>query len=330
MLTSDMTEAETIARIRELFRAHIPESNAWLEPSTMSVVSTVLGGMGWTIIQEARTGLEARAMPDTAQGAALDAIASRPPFNLLRRGATYAAGWLSVAFTSSQTIAVGDSFTRSDGVKYTVVCAFTGTTGEIQVQAVTAGTTGNAAFGMPFNDPRGVVTSAGITGGYGAETNDELRDRLYRTVQGGYFGSVGSIEALVGNVQGVGKATACGGDCGPVTVYVAMQGGTIPTAADIAWVQGAFSDPCSMPAHVCVNILPAVAKTLVVRVNEACGVDVSALIAEKLLPSLNIGQTVTAADIVALFAANGVSAGVASVDGNPGDGGIWTSVQVLT
>jgi uncharacterized phage protein gp47/JayE len=324
-----MTEVQAIARARELFLAHIPESNAWLEPSHLSIVATVIGGMGWSILQEARNGLEARAMPDTAQGEYLDAIAARPPFNTLRRAATNAQGALSVAFTASQSIAVGDIFTRSDGVKYEVQCAFTGTTGQIRVKAVDAGTIGNAAAGMPFNDTRGAVASTGIVGGYGVETDAELRDRMYRVAQAGYFGSVGSIEALVASVHGVGKATACGGDCGRVTVYAVMQGDAIPTAADLQWIEGAFANPCAMPAHVCVDILPAIAKTLVVTVSEACGVDVAAVLRAKLLPGLAIGQTVTAADVVAVLASSGVNVAVQSVSGNPGDGGVWTDVQVL-
>lgn len=329
MLNTDMTEAQTIARARELFRAHIPESNAWLEPSNMSVVATVLGGLGWTIMQEARNGIEARVMPDTAIGAHLDAIAARPPFNLLRRGATKATGVVSVAFTVSQSIAVGDSFTRSDGIKYLAQCSFTGTTGQIAVIAQSPGTAGNAISGMPFTDSRGTVTSLGIVGGYGAESDEELRDRIYRSVPGAYFGSVGSIEALVANVHGVSKVRACAMDCGPVVLFVALQGNAIPTATDIQWIEGAFADPCAMPAHTCVNIRPAIAKTLIVRVAEACGIDVAGLIRVKLLPGLGIGQTVTVADILALFAANGVTSTVLSVDGLPGDGGLWTEVQVV-
>lgn len=329
MLTTDMTEVQAIARARELFRAHIPESNAWLEPSHLSIVATVIGGMGWSILQEARNGLEARAMPDTAQGAYLDAIAARPPFNTLRRAATNAQGALSVAFTASQSIAVGDIFTRSDGVKYEAVCAFTGTSGQIRVRAVDPGTIGNAAAGMPFTDTRGSVTSLGVVGGYGVETDAELRDRMYRAVPARYFGSVGSIEALVASVHGVSKASACGGDCGRVSVYVAMHGDTIPTAADLQWIEGAFADPCAMPAHACADILPAVPKTLVVTVYEACGVDVAAILRAKLLPGLAIGQTVTAADVIAALAASGVNIAVHSVAGNPGDGGLWTDVQVL-
>jgi uncharacterized phage protein gp47/JayE len=333
MLTTDMTEVQAIARARELFRAHIPESNAWLEPSHLSIVATVIGGMGWSILQEARNGLEARAMPDTAQGQYLDAIAARPPFNTLRRAATNATGPLSVAFTISQSIAVDDIFTRSDGIKYAALCAFTGTAGQIQVRAVDPGTIGNAASGMPLTDARGTVTSMGIVGGYGIETEAELRDRMYRVVQAGYFGSVGSIEAMVESVHGVGKASACGGDCGRVSVFVAMQDNIIPTDADLQWIlqwiEGAFADPCAMPAHVCVDILPAVSRTLVVKVSEACGVDVAAVLRIKLLPGLAIGQTVTAADVVAVLASSGVNVSVVSVAGNPGDGGLWTDIQVL-
>lgn len=330
MLNSGMTEAEVIDRVRQTFRAHLPESNAWVEPSNLSVTATVFGGIAWSLMQEARNGIDARAMPETATGEYLDAIASRPPYNTLRRAETYAEGWVEVSFLDVNSIAVGDSFTRSDGVKYTVICAATLTAGVgmVKVRANVAGTTGNAVSGMPLEDTRGTVTSRGIVGGYGAETDDELRDRLYRLYPGPVFGSLSSVEGLVANVHGVGQAVACPSDCGPVTVYAAMQGNAIPSAADIAWIEGAFANPCSLPAFVCVTILPAIAKTLIVRLSEACGVNPLPAL-QAMIAGARIGQSFTIADVTLALSASGYTGQVLEVQGNAGDGGLFTAVSLV-
>lgn len=332
MLNPSQSASEVVDVVRNAFRAHLPESNAWIEPSNLSIVSTVLGGIAWTLMQEAAAGIDARLMPDTAVGEYLDAIAARPPYNTLRRGATYAEGWVSVSFAGVATIAVGDTFKRSDGVKYTAICAATLTNGagNVKVRASVTGTGGNAANGMPLEDTRGTVASLGIVGGYGAETDDELRDRLYRLFPGPVFGSPLSIQNLVANVHGVGQARAvtCGDGCGRQTVYVAMQGNTIPTDAELQWVNESFADPCSLPAFVCVDLLPAVGKVLRVRLSDDCGADAMPAL-NAMIARAQIGQAFTIADVTLALAASGYTGQVLEVQGNPYDDGLFTSVELL-
>lgn len=248
MFSSDISAADAVNAVRGVFRAHIPESNAWAEPNLMSVISQTLGALAVSALREARNGIDARVMPDTAEGVYLDALAARPPFNTFRQSAQKATGCIDVAFPGVVTVLTGEVFARSDGEAFVALCDATlalDGTGEIKVEAVNAGTDGNSVFGYPFTDPRGTAAACadGIGGGSEVESDDDLRNRLYSLIPDCNFGSLGSIERLALAAPRVRSAIACE-DAGTITVYVATSDPSIPTQIDVDTAQAIFDDPC--------------------------------------------------------------------------------------
>ena len=58
------------------------------KPNFFDVSSTVVGGIAWSAVNEARNGVDTRMNPQTAVGEYLDIIAATPPLNLTRLTAT--------------------------------------------------------------------------------------------------------------------------------------------------------------------------------------------------------------------------------------------------
>lgn len=306
MFTTEMSEREVVNAVRNTFKAFIPESNAWAEPNHMSVSAQVFGGLAFSALCEARGGVDARVMIDTAEGAYLDAIAARPPYNTTRLPASKASGDLDVTFPGVAVVLTGEVFTRDDGQEYTVLCDATldaDGVGVVKVEAVEAGVAGNAVYGYPFVDARGDVSVSlmGLNGGSAIECDDALKDRLYALQPFTQFGSVKSLEQYAVGLPGVASAKGCR-DIGGVDLYFTSDNGPIPTAGEVAAVQAAFDDPCRKMIGLCTRVRAATALTINVTITDPCpaGVsdaDMSAALTAWLDANAMLGQGFAGGDI---------------------------------
>lgn len=281
MFNSEMCEREIVNAVRNLFRAHIPESNAWAEPNHLSIVSKVFGGLAFSALQEARNGIDTRVLIDSVTGSYLDEIAARPPFSTTRLPAGFAEGCVDVCFPGVASLAIGDTLTREDGQTYSVTCDVTLDAegcGQVKVRADSDGPSGNAVFGTPFEDPRGdaAVCKDGISGGNEIECDDDLRDRLYSYQRECQFGSIASIEMRALGITGIRYAKACDG-MGGTSLYVGTKTGPVPTPSEIADVQAVFDDPCEKSPGVCVTVRGVVECPVDVVIQDNCPAGISAV-----------------------------------------------------
>lgn len=129
-----------------------------------------------------------------------------------RREATYAGGTVTV--TGSGTVPAGALFESTGGVRFEATREVQILdSGEVPVRAVVAGAGGNvpesAVTGIPVTIPgiSGVTNPAAMTGGYDAETDDELRYRYYLNVQEPpTSGNIAHYKQWALEVAGVGMA----------------------------------------------------------------------------------------------------------------------------
>jgi hypothetical protein len=204
-------EAEFIEAVRNVYKAYVPESDAWAQPNFFSINATIIGGLTWTAYNEAKNGIDLRVNPQTAQGEYLDIIAGTPPLNLTRYGPTQATGNVAVNFPAMTVVPAGYVFTTSAGVTYRVTAntALTAGVGTVPVVSNGTGTAQNSLVNQPLPSSDGMAVSLGIYGGNDTETDDQLRDRMYgERSKAHFFGSACSYEDVLKGLPGVTRAWA--------------------------------------------------------------------------------------------------------------------------
>lgn len=118
-LVDATNEQETIEWVRGVFKAYVPESDAWAKPNFFDINATIIGGLMWSAINEAEELVDMRMNPQTVTGEYLDLLVAQPPLNLKRRSATQAVGSVNVELTEINTVPVGYEFKTADDVVYT-------------------------------------------------------------------------------------------------------------------------------------------------------------------------------------------------------------------
>lgn len=300
------SEQEFIESIRDIYRAYVPESDAWAQPNFFSVNATVVGGLAWSAVNEARRGFDMRVNPQTAVGEYLDLIAGTPPLALVRRPATVATGEIIVSGWPDATIPAGTMFETAAGVKFTttetvnVGGAFT----IAEVVSVLAGSANNSLQNQPMTSGNVSAISLGIFGGFDAETDDQFRARIYaEQTKYAFFGSACSYERMMLAVPGVSRAWAIE-DGGVAKIVFLMEDkypcGT-PLVEDIEEIKAFFDDPCLTPLFFCPDFQPACSRPidLVIEWTEApddiCAIE--AAFEEWLRVNYSIGEGVRGCDI---------------------------------
>lgn len=256
------SEQEFIESIRDIFRAYVPESDAWAQPNFFSVNATVVGGLAWSAVNEARRGFDMRVNPQTAIGEYLDLIAATPPLALVRRPATVATGDIIVSDWPNATIPAGTMFETAAGVKYTttetvnVGGAFT----IVSVASVLSGKAMNSPQNQPMTSGNVSALSLGVFGGFDAETDDQFRSRIYaEQTKYTFFGSACSYERMMLSYPGVSRAWAVE-DGGVAKIVFLMEDKYpcgVPQDEDIAGIKEYFNDPCLTPLFFCPDFQPA-------------------------------------------------------------------------
>lgn len=300
------SEQDFIESIREIYRAYVPESDAWAQPNFFSVNATIVGGLAWSAVNEARRGFDVRVNLQTAEGEYLDLIAATPPLDLSRRPATVATGMLAVSGWPDATIPAGTVFQTAAGVKFTTdeTVNVGGAYTIVDVTSVLPGAANNSLSNQPMTSGAISAVSLGVFGGYDPESDDQLRARIYaEQTKYAFFGSACSYERMILGVPGVSRAWAIE-DGGVAKIVFLMEGkypcGS-PTDEDVAAVTEYFNDPCLTPLFFCPDFSPACSKSIDLVINWTVAPDdicaIEAAFEAWLRDTYEIGQGVRGCDI---------------------------------
>src|SRR5580692_9952243 len=110
------TQESLIERVRQGFRAKLPNSDAWIFPNNLWIAATVVGGMLWELYAQAVAILR-QAMPDSATGIWLQRWANL--FNVYIKMPTAAQGPVLLTGIDETPVPAGTVFSRADGAQYT-------------------------------------------------------------------------------------------------------------------------------------------------------------------------------------------------------------------
>ena len=207
-------ESEFINAIRGLFRAKVPESDAWAKPNFFSVVSSIVGGLMWSAINEVRNGIDLRLNPRTVSGEYLDLQAAAPPTFLTRRGPTQAKGNIRVNIPGLTVVPTGYQFQNSQGIVYEATAASSLVNGEgvVPVCASSSGSSTNSCLDQPMeivSGDEGEAFSNEIVGGFDLECDDDFRKRWFASRSKSYFtGSPCALQRQIAAFDGVTKSWA--------------------------------------------------------------------------------------------------------------------------
>jgi len=300
------TESEFIDAIRSIFRAYVPESDAWSKPNFFDINATVIGGLAWSGYNEARNGIDARLNIRTVQGEALDLLAATPPLSFFRLGERPSMG--SVKFTSDTvaTVNAGEVFTTADGVEYTATetVALVDGMAEIPVTSNANGVDQNSLPNQPLETALdGEVYSCGIVGGADVECDEDFRNRIFaERSKSFFFGSQKSYETIVNGYPGITRVYFKDGFIFPMMDDTRPCG--IPTCQDLENIADSFNDPCLTPAGCAPALSPATAKVFAPEISwckapDYCAVEAS--IKQWLIENYGLGQAVVATDFIAFL-----------------------------
>ncbi|WP_248794559.1 baseplate J/gp47 family protein [Pseudomonas sp. MWU13-2105] len=217
-------------------------------------------------------------LPDTADETTLERIAALR-LHQPRKAAQSASGSVSYTAAAGAVLDAGTLLQTSDGRSYTVTVGGTtnGGTNTAQIQALDAGSLGNADAGLtlfPVQPVQGIgntftVLDPGLSGGVAAESVESLRARVirsYRIIPNG--GSAADYETWALECPGITRAWCRGSYLGPGTVglFVMRDDDPVPLPDDgqLALVQ-AYIDPLrpvTAELHVLAPVLVPVTYTL--------------------------------------------------------------------
>jgi len=304
---------ETIGQnLRRAFKAHLPGSDPYLWPSNIAATSKVIALETHASYQRLDY-LQRQIFASTANTDAL--LRHAAEFGVTRLSATSSRGLVTFTGPASTIIVAGTEFTRTDGVKYTLLedteIPATGII-DAQVTSVETGYAVNLLSGADLSGaPAGVtavVASAGLAGGADIEPIESLRARvLYRKAYPPAAGNSSDYIRWTREQAGVTRAYVSRVAYGPGTVLVMfMMDDTyadgIPQAADIARIKAALEAEAPVGATITVRApIPKVVDIVVDglspgtgRVMDAIRAEVAGMLRLRGRPSLpNDGTTIS-------------------------------------
>lgn len=248
-------------QVRDDIAAHLPGADASIPNAPLSVLAEAQASLTHDNDQHLDDWVVRMMMPDTAEGEFADRWANiwLPEG---RKGATFAAGFLTVAGVPGAAVPTGAQLTYpaydANGTAVTLLFSVTaggtlsGPSGTVPVSALTEGALANVATGaqLSFVDiPTGIdgvalVADPGLAGGAEQEADADLISRYITRIQQPPHGGAGfDYEAWALEVAGVTRAWASQ-DMGVGTVSVRFlmdevraSSDGIPLSGDLAVVQ---------------------------------------------------------------------------------------------
>lgn len=248
-------EREFIEAVRSVFRAYVPESDAWAKPNFFDINATVIGGFLWSSVNEIRNGIDKRLNPQTAVGEHLDVLVSQPPLNMTRRGATKALGAVEVNLTIDD-VPKGYVFETASGGKYQAISDTTLKDGKgvVEVESVASGAIANSDENQPMTAKDGEAVSMGVYGGFDVECDEQLRRRLYAAkARFTFFGSQCSMQDAIAAFPGVTRSWVIQ-DGLAVKIMVLMEDKYpcgVPQKSDFDAMADYFNDECLANMYFC-------------------------------------------------------------------------------
>ncbi|WP_345815251.1 baseplate J/gp47 family protein [Paraburkholderia sp. PREW-6R] len=254
------TQASLIERVRQGFRAKLPNSDAWIFPNNLWIAATVVGGMLWELYAQA-VAILAQCMPDTATGIWLQRWANL--FRVYVKMPQAATGPLVVSGIPGTDVPAETIFARADGTQYvtqTDLALDANGDGVATVACSVAGSDGNALANDPMTlvssvpglNSDAVVGGGGIGAGTDIEEDDDLRARmLARMARRNRYGTLQDYEDWALEVPGVTRAWASSvGNV--INVYFAMDAAYpgqfgVPQQSDAVILDAYLTDPCRKP-----------------------------------------------------------------------------------
>lgn len=203
-----------------------------LRHSFLEILSRALAGAAHTLHGHLEWAAR-QLLPDTATDEYMDRWASI--WGVSRLPATFAEGTATITGEPGSVIPSGTRLKRADGVLYTTlsesVIAAAATKTEVTIQAVIAGSSGNAAAetAITVTHPLvGVDTTAEIVsvqGGVDTENDADMRSRLLlRVRQPPHGGAAHDYVFWAREIPGVTRVWPISDTAGTVTVYIMTDG----------------------------------------------------------------------------------------------------------
>lgn len=259
--------------------ARVAGADTSLRRSTLRILAYMWAGALW-LVYRFIAWCAKQLFIDSAEAPYLDRRLA--PYNIIREGATLAAG--NVIFTGTPGIPIpsGTVVQTSDGsVQYATQSAVTIATGAttvtVAIEALTAGSAGNAVAGAPLAlavaiagiQPTANVDPSGLTGGTDTETDAALRIRGQQRIQQPPQGGAGTdYMAWAKQVAGVTRVWVypLNRGVGTVDILFVMDGRTnnIPLTADITAVNAAIA--ASRPVTADAQAFAPTADTLTITI----------------------------------------------------------------
>lgn len=254
------TQETLIERVRQGFRAKLPNSDAWIFPNNLWIAATVVGGMLWELYAQAVAILR-QAMPDSATGVWLQRWANL--FRVYIKMPTAAQGPVLLTGDALTPVPAGTVFERADGVQYLTQVDVTlddDGAGIVAVLCTMTGSATNALKGSPLTlsssvpglNTDAVVGEAGLGGGTDIESEDSLRARMIARMQRrNRYGTLQDYEDWALEVAGVTRAWASSAG-NVINVFFTMDDTYpdtygIPQQTDAVILDAYLTDPCRKP-----------------------------------------------------------------------------------
>lgn len=243
-----------VERVRNQFRAYLPDSDAWIYPNNMWIAATVIGGLFWELFGLLRR-IPDYVMPDTATGVYLQRLGNI--CGITQTLATSACGNIAVTGTAGTSIPSGSVFASSNGNLYTstssIIIAADGTA-TIPVCSDDTGITQNLSAGTPIDINTAIAgidsalaDAGGITGGLCDETEDEFRQRvLLCQKKTRRCGALCDFKEWALEFEGVEAACAIKLPSGLIQVLVQLNGAALSDVDDY------LNNDCRKP--ICVQV----------------------------------------------------------------------------
>lgn len=247
-------------RIATDVKARLGSVDPLLRRSNFGVLTRVFAGAAYEL-HGFLVNVSKQVFPDTADAEFLERWAA--VWGVTRKDGAKAAGSVIATRAGSETIPIGASLLRSDGVEFVTIAApiWAGGLGSVDVEAAVKGAAGDteAQSVLTFSNPiagidaETAVNPPGIRGGADAESDDSLRSRLLSRIQEPPHGGADfDYVTWAKEVSGVTRAWVAPSVNGPGTVGVTFvtddaETGIVPTSGKVAEVQAYIDDASRRP-----------------------------------------------------------------------------------
>lgn len=283
-----LTEIES--RVRADVRVHLTDSDPELRRGNLRVLSRAQAGAVHGLYGLAER-LSLQILADSAELEILERHAGI--WGITRKSATKASGQATFTGTNGAEIPAGAELKRADNAKFITTSSATiaGGSADVGVEAELAGADGNteASSGLTLLsyasgvNPRGLVTSDGLSGGADQESDSGLRSRVITRIQEPPHGGAQSDYVTWAlEVSGVTRAWTYPNRLGVGTVGVTflMDGkeDLLPTVDEVQAVQDYIDERRPVTAAVSVFAVTAAPVAFEIQLKSATGETIQAAI----------------------------------------------------